>query len=120
MRFEILAVDNFRREAKRLVKKYSSLKAELAELGGLLSYQPRTGTPLGNDLYKIRLAVKSKGKGKRGGLRNITRVVEIHLRVLDEDRRSVVYLLSVYDKSELPTISDKRLREIVEGMDLPL
>lgn len=119
MKSEIIAVDNFRREAKRLQKKYFSLKDELAELGALLAHQPRTGTPLGSDLYKIRLAVKSKGKGKSGGLRVITRVLEVHLKVVDLRKRNVVYLLSVYDKSEVPTISDKRLKEIVDGLDMP-
>lgn len=119
MKCEIIAVDNFRREAKRLQKKYASLKDELAELGVQLARQPRTGTSLGSDFYKIRLAVKSKGKGKSGGLRVITRVMEVHVRVVDSSKRTVVYLLSVYDKSEFATISDKRLKEIVEGIEIP-
>jgi len=30
------------------------------------------GTPLGNDVYKIRLAIASKNKGKSGGARVIS------------------------------------------------
>jgi len=43
-----------------------------------LTDNPRLGTPLGSDSYKIRLSIKSKGKGKSGGARVITHVhVEI-------------------------------------------
>jgi mRNA-degrading endonuclease RelE of RelBE toxin-antitoxin system len=116
MKCEIIAVDNFRREAKRLGKKYRSLKDELAELGDNLEVEPRTGLSLGNDIYKIRIAVRSKGRGKSGGLRVITRVVEVQVKVVDSNKKCVVYLLSIYDKSEMPSISDKRLKEIIESI----
>ena len=62
MSFKIIASDNFKKEAKRLTKKYRSLKSELEALGQELSEEPTLGTPLGNDVYKIRLAVSTKGK----------------------------------------------------------
>ena len=49
--------DNFKKEAKRLIKKYPSLKTELAQLFTELEANPTLGTHLGNDIYKIRLAV---------------------------------------------------------------
>jgi len=52
----------FRKAAKKLIKKYSSLKNELEELGNRLSDDPTTGTALGNNCFKIRLAINSKGK----------------------------------------------------------
>lgn len=119
MKCDIVTVDNFRREAKRLAKKYRSLKGELEVLGEKLAVEPRTGTSLGSDIYKIRLAVRSKGKGKSGGLRVITRFIELQIRVIDKEKQGVVYLLSIYDKSEMPNISDKRLREIVESLTIP-
>lgn len=60
------------------------------------------GTPLGNECYKIRLAIRSKGQGKSGGARVIT-----HVWVSE----TTVFLLSIYDKSEAETISDKDLKE---------
>lgn len=72
MSFKIIASNNFKKEAKRLIKKYKSLKTELEVLGHELSEEPTLGTPLGNDVYKIRLAVSSKGKGKSGGARIIS------------------------------------------------
>jgi hypothetical protein len=74
-----------------------------------LSNTPETGTPLGNDTYKIRLAIKSKGKGKSGGGRVITYVVK--------DNKEV-YLLTIYDKSEFENIDDKTLKNIIQSLKL--
>lgn len=119
MNCRVIPIDNFRREAKRLTKKYTSLKDELSQLGRDLLVEPRKGIPLGSDIYKIRLAVKSKGKGKSGGVRVVTRVVEVQVRVNEGLKRTDIYLLSIFDKSEYETISNKRLREILDSLDFP-
>jgi hypothetical protein len=64
MNFSVIPSEKFKKEAKRLIKKFPSLKQELTDLGILLTIEPETGMPLGNDTYKIRLAIKSKGKEK--------------------------------------------------------
>jgi mRNA-degrading endonuclease RelE of RelBE toxin-antitoxin system len=53
MSYDIKLSANFKKEAKRLTKKYLSLKIELAELFIELEENPTTGIPLGNDIYKI-------------------------------------------------------------------
>jgi hypothetical protein len=58
------------------------------------------GEPLGNNCFKIRMAISSKNKGKSGGARVIT-----YLRIADE----IIFLISIYDKSDADTISDKEL-----------
>lgn len=116
MNCRIIVVENFKREAKRLVKKYASLKDELFQLEKELLQNPRCGTSLGRNIYKIRVAVKSKGKGKSGGLRVVTRLVEIQMRMVENSPQSDVYLLSIYDKSEQPDISDKKLKNLIEGL----
>jgi len=105
MSYKIDTIAPFRKEAKKLIKKYPSLKNELAELGSQLSIDPTTGTALGNNCYKIRLAIASKGKGKSGGARVIT-----HFYVSDE----TVFLLSIYDKTDKENISDKELLELLK------
>lgn len=70
--FEVIVSANFKKEAKKLIKKYPSLRSELAFLGESLSQNPNQGTPLGNQVYKIRLAIASKGVGKSGGARVIS------------------------------------------------
>jgi hypothetical protein len=51
------------------------LKKEFGALLEALNVNPTLGTPIGNNCYKIRLAIASKGKGKSGGARIITYVL---------------------------------------------
>ncbi|MGC4129142.1 MAG: type II toxin-antitoxin system RelE/ParE family toxin [Bergeyella sp.] len=103
MSYNIFSIPLFDKQAKRLIKKYPSLKKDLSIFVKNLSENPEQGTSLGNGFYKIRLAITSKGKGKSGGARVITFV-----KVIDTQ----VYLASIYDKSEKDTITDKELKEI--------
>ncbi|MGI8583622.1 MAG: type II toxin-antitoxin system RelE/ParE family toxin [Chitinophagaceae bacterium] len=59
----------------------------------------------GNNCYKIRLAIASKGKGKSGGARIITNFI-----IAEE----IVFLISIYDKSERQNLSDKVLMELLK------
>ena len=104
MSYEIIATPRFRRDIKKLAKKYLSLKNEYAQLIDQLSENPELGTSLGNNCYKIRLSIASKGKGKSGGARVI-----IHIVIKD----SQVFLLTIYDKSEKENITDKELAELL-------
>ena len=96
MSYKIELTDNFKNEAKKLIKKYASLRTEIIELGKELAENPTSGTPLGNDVYKIRLAIASKNKGKSGGARIISFV-----KIIDE----TVYFLSIYNKGNKDSIS---------------
>jgi len=100
-------LDKFKREAKPLYKKYSSLAGEVGELMEELRTNPTKGTPIGHSCYKIRLAIKSKGKGKSGGARVIT-YYYIH--------GNTVYLLSIYDKAEQENISEEKIAELLQGI----
>jgi mRNA-degrading endonuclease RelE of RelBE toxin-antitoxin system len=110
MRANVIVTPNFQREAKELMKKYRSLKSELAELAEQLEENPKMGILIGEDTYKIRLAVKSKGKGKSGGMRVITYV---EIEVIENEEKTDVYLLSIYDKSKYENISDKVLGGLI-------
>jgi hypothetical protein len=68
--------------------------------------------PLGNDCYKIRLAVKSKGKGKSGGVRIITHIIAKLKR--DNAGLTKLYMVYIYDKSELESLTDKELRKMIK------
>lgn len=112
MSASVITTENFRREAKKLLKKYQSLKTELGDLIDELENEPLKGAKIGEDTYKIRLAVKSKGKGKSGGMRVIT-YVDIEVKLKEEDE-IVVYLMSIYDKSNTSNISNKLLNRLVK------
>ena len=96
----------FIKKAKQLKKKHASLISDLSELESVLLENPRTGTDLGNGIFKIRLAVKSKGKGKSGGYRVIT-----YLQVKNE-----INMIYIYDKSEEATITKKDIQKIIDTL----
>jgi len=108
MRYNVLAITPFDRQLKRLVKKFPSLKAEYTALIERLEQNPEIGIPLGNNCFKIRLAITSKGKGKSGGARIIT-----HLYIENE----TVFFLTIYDKSEQTDISNKELKELLSKIE---
>jgi mRNA-degrading endonuclease RelE of RelBE toxin-antitoxin system len=107
MSYSVIPTGRFKKEAKRLVRKYPSIKQELSDLSAELEKDPEIGTALGNETYKIRIAIRSKGKGKSGGARVITYVVT---------ENKEVYLLTIYDKSELDNIDDKTIKAIIKSL----
>ncbi len=109
MSYKIIPTHRFEKELKRLAKKYPSLKIEFAELISELSTNPEIGIFLGNNCYKIRLAIGSKGKGKSGGARVITYLY------IETDS---VYLLTIYDKSEKVDLKSNELNDIIESLEL--
>lgn len=111
MSVEVVISDNFRKEAKKYLKKFPSLKNELVELSDSLLLNPKQGVKLTETTFKIRLASKSKGKGKSGGFRVITYLVET---IESEDEQVVVTLLSIYDKSETNTLKDSDISSLIE------
>lgn len=102
MSFNIIPTPPFEKELKHLAKKYPSVKKDIKELAEKLIENPAIGTPLGNDCYKIRMTISSKGKGKSSGARVITHVAVVEFNI---------FLLSIYDKSEAENISDKELKD---------
>jgi mRNA-degrading endonuclease RelE of RelBE toxin-antitoxin system len=108
MSYNVKTIDVFEKQAKRLIKKYVSLKTELFQLVQELKENPEQGTAIGKNCFKIRIAIASKGKGKSGGARIITNILVAE---------STVYLLSIYDKSEKENLSANELEELLD--DIP-
>lgn len=107
MSYKVEASDRFDRDIKKLVKKYKSLKDELAELINSLEENPTQGTSLGQHCYKIRLAIRSKGTGKRGGARVVTYVVT------DDEQ---VILLTIYDKKNKADLEPGELADLLKDL----
>ena len=105
MNYNIELSPNFKREAKRLYKKYPSLKSELKTLFEELEENPELGEPLGSNIYKIRLAIASKNKGKSGGARVLSFVKVVQTTVL---------LFSIYSKGEVDNMTDKQIQELIK------
>jgi mRNA-degrading endonuclease RelE of RelBE toxin-antitoxin system len=107
MNYSVKTIQNFEKDFKRLAKKYPSLKSDLLQLIHSLKTDPTQGFSLGNSCYKIRMAIKSKGKGKSGGSRVIT-----YLKI----QESTIYLLTIFDKSEQDNISDSELSSLLDSL----
>ncbi|MCQ2244454.1 MAG: type II toxin-antitoxin system RelE/ParE family toxin [Bacteroidaceae bacterium] len=105
----INTIPEFDRRAKRLAKKYKSLKTDLQQLVTTLRQVPTHGTDLGGGVYKIRIAISSKSSGKSGGGRVITYAV----KVAEPDSYEVT-LLTIYDKSEISSVTDAYTKELVQ------
>jgi mRNA-degrading endonuclease RelE of RelBE toxin-antitoxin system len=100
MIYNVVTIPPFDRQLKRLAKKYPSLVTEYANLIESLELEPKQGRAMANSCYKIRVAIKSKAKGKSGGARVIA-----YVQVIEGN----VYLLAIYDKSEQNDITDKEI-----------
>jgi mRNA-degrading endonuclease RelE of RelBE toxin-antitoxin system len=109
MNFRIKITRNFDKEAKPLLKKHPSFKQDIAKLIDELELNPELGIPLGHNLFKIRIAISSKGRGKSGGARIITYVILEH---------ETVHLISIYDKAEYDTAEIGTLLKILKNEGL--
>ena len=107
MSFKVKAIPKFESELKRLAKKYPSLKSEFIELVQSLKVTPTQGSPLGQNCFKIRLSIASKGKGKSGGGRVIT---------CYKISETTVFLLAIFDKSERDSMPDRELKELLKEL----
>ncbi len=110
MNNKVIVTEFFERRAKKFLKKFKSLASELEELEKELPADPKKGIFLGADLYKIRLANKNKGKGKSGGFRVITYLLESTETSYD------INLLTIYDKSEDSNITKSKLIKLVKNI----
>ncbi len=62
------------------------------------------GAYLGSDVYKVRIANSDKNSGKSSGYRLIS-----YLKMIDNE----LYLMFIYDKSEMENISEKEIDALV-------
>ena len=106
----VLLTPRFERQYKRFSKKFASLESELDELIADLTRSPTMGQSLGAGLYKIRLAVKSKGKGKSGGFRIVSYLVT------ENEDNTDVFLITMYDKSEDSSIDKDTLLTMIADL----
>jgi hypothetical protein len=107
MSYNIIPTGNFSKEVKRLARKYNSLKNDLLKLRDELQANPQSGVHLGNNIYKIRMPIGSKRKGKSGGARVIS-----YVYIQNEQ----IFLLTIFDKSEKENISDSEIKGFIKNL----
>lgn len=72
MNYNIIISENFKKELKPLAKKFASIKSDIQYLLDNIEKELALSTDLGGGFRKIRLKIKSKGKGSNGGGRIIS------------------------------------------------
>ena len=110
MSFKIKPVVGFKKDFKKLAKKYKKLADDVEKVVLELRKNPRSGTPLQFHCYKIRMANSSASTGKRGGFRVIYYFI---------DENNDLYLMNIYSKTQKESISDNELLELLKlnGLD---
>ena len=102
--------DDFAKEAKRLAKKYPSFKQDYKDFLDSIKENPLQGDEITKNIRKIRMAIKSKGKGKSGGARVIT------FNVLTGVENGQVVFLLLYDKEDASTVKVNVVKQLVQDM----
>ncbi|MBQ4405756.1 MAG: addiction module toxin RelE [Bacteroidales bacterium] len=101
----------FKDNAKKLKKKYKSFVDDMKAFEQELLENPYLGASLGHGMRKVRMQISSKGKGKSGGARVITMVVNV---LESEDNDIDISLLYIYDKNEMDNVSDSFLKYLAD------
>ncbi len=112
MNFDIIPTPHFAKALKALAKRYRSIKEDLSEFAESLQENPFQGDELSPGVRKIRMAIKSKGRGKSGGARVITYTIVVS----EDDGR--VYLIDIYDKSDFSTVDIRVIQAMLSELGL--
>jgi len=99
-------VSRFDKEVKKLSKKYNLIKEDLNNFVVDFDTIHKEATSIKNNLYKVRLSNSNKNKGKRAGYR-----IYYYLKIND-----TVYLLTIYDKSQIESINENTLNQYIEEL----
>jgi len=107
MSYDVNVVDEFKRDTKKLFKKYKSIKSDILELIEKLEEDYNIGIHLGNNLYKIRVKNSDVG-GKSGGYRVI-----YYIKLPSNS----IYLLTIYSKTQKESIDIEKLKPIIDKLN---
>ena len=102
--------DEFKRQFKRLAKKYHSLASDYDAWLEDIYENPFIGDDLGGGVRKIRMAIADKGKGRSGAARILTLNVKVSVDGLN------VTLLTIYDKGEISNVKDEFIEFLIKNL----
>ena len=109
MSYKIYALNQFKKDVKSLQKRYKNIKNDLKILNKSLQSNPKEGINLFSNVCKIRIQNSSINKDKSAGFRVIYYYI---------DNQNNIYLLTIYSKSDISNISDKKILQILRNEGL--
>ncbi|MBD5322401.1 MAG: type II toxin-antitoxin system RelE/ParE family toxin [Duncaniella sp.] len=111
MSFEVTTTAEFESQAKAIQKRHRSFKDDLKTFVLSIMQNPFQGVDLGCGIRKIRMSIKSKGRGKSGGARVIT------YTVVTAEMEGRVYLMNVYDKADFSSVELSIIKDMIRRLD---
>ena len=114
MKYEIIFTNSFKRQLKKLKKKYPHIKDDLNPLLISIEEAELIGDPIPgllNKVYKARCASSDMKRGKSGGYRVIYYL---------EDQEGKIYLLTIYSKAERENIPVDEILQILKELEIKL
>ena len=101
---------SFLAEAKRLKKRYRSFNDDLEDFKKRLQENPFQGAELCPGIRKIRMSIKSKGRGKSGSARVIT------ANAIIAEHEGRIALLTIYDKEDASTVKLNVIKQMAREL----
>ena len=101
----IQETDTFAKAVKKLQKRFKNIEKDYDKFIDSIETTDNLGIDLGNGIYKVRIANSDKQTGKSSGYRLVS-----YLKLID----STLYLMYIYDKSDLDTISEKQIDTLIK------
>ena len=102
---EIEETETFSKALKKLQKRFKNIETDCDEFIQSLETTEQLGISLGNGIYKVRLANSNKKSGKSSGYRLIS-----YLKLIEEK----LYLVYIYDKSDIDNVSEKQIDDLFQ------
>jgi mRNA-degrading endonuclease RelE of RelBE toxin-antitoxin system len=114
-RIELYFTQEFKRNLRRLARKYRRIRSDLTPLLEKLEEGKTPGDQIprtGYTVYKVRVANSNLQRGKRGGYRVI-----YSSGPMTPGEATRISLITIYSKTEQGDISIDKLRRILEGSE---
>lgn len=112
MNISIRTTKDFDRAYRKLCKHYRSLPDDFRSFIHELETQAIEGKEVIEHVFKYRIAISSKGKGKAGG----GRILTYEIMAVKEEKS--ITLTFIYDKSAQSSVSQKEIKELLKKAGL--
>ncbi|WP_171004672.1 type II toxin-antitoxin system RelE/ParE family toxin [Bathymodiolus heckerae thiotrophic gill symbiont] len=109
MSLKIIQLSKFTKSFKNLAKRYRNIVLDYEKLLDILESNKHNAINLGDNFYKIRLKNSSNPSGKSGSFRVV---------YFFKTNENEIYLLDIYSKNDVSSISKSKLIQLAKTSHL--